>query len=57
MELQLFDKFDKEELSLDTLQEKGFDYNPQWPRGYKDTDEIIKYIEGHFQLKNLLENK
>lgn len=29
MELQLLDKFDKEELSLDTLQEMGFDYNPQ----------------------------
>lgn len=57
MELQLLDKFDKKELSLDTLQEKGFDYNPQWPRGYKDTEEIIKYIEVHLQIKDLLEIK
>ena len=57
MELQLLDEFDKEELSLDTLQEKGFDYNPQWPRGYKDTEEIIKHIEAHLQLKELLEIK
>ncbi|WP_175612946.1 DUF4268 domain-containing protein [Fusobacterium mortiferum] len=57
MELQLLDKFDKEELSLDILQEKGFDYNPQWPRGYEDTDEIIKHIEAHLQLKELLEIK
>lgn len=57
MELQLLNKFDKEELSLDILQEKGFDYNPQCLRGYKDTEEIIKYIEVHLHIKNLLEIK
>lgn len=57
MKLQLLDKFNKEKLSLDALQEKRFDYNPQWLRGYKDTEEIIKYIEAHLQLKELLEIK
>lgn len=53
MELKLLEKFDMEELSLDNLK-KEFNYNPQWPKGYETTDEMIKYIEKNLQSRKMI---